>query len=65
MRLCLVQQLKEERSFMQLQISELSLQSPLLHRVRYNKKARDVLQRRVAETAREQQQQLEDPVGER
>ena len=39
---------------MQLQISELSLQSPLLHRVRYNKKARDVLQRRVAETAREQ-----------
>ena len=48
---------------MQLQISELSLQSPLLHRVRYNKKARDVLQRRVAETAREQQPHPEAAVG--
>ena len=32
---------------MHLQISELSLQSPLLHNVRYNTKAREVLQRRA------------------
>ena len=40
---------------MQLQISELSLQSPLLHSVRYNKKARQVLQRRVMEKSKEEQ----------
>ena len=41
---------------MQLQISELSLQSPLLHNVRYNTKARQVLQRRAQVDAMTQQQ---------
>ena len=44
---------------MQLQISELSLQSPLLHNVRYNTKARQVLQRRAQIDAASKQQEAQ------